>query len=354
MDVRCLSMNAFGKKCRVSRCGFTLVELLVVIAIIGVLVALLLPAVQAAREAARRANCINNLRNLGLAFHEHHDAMGFFPSGGWGSAWTGDPDMGFGKSQPGSWMYSVMPFIEQQAVHDIGKGSPGWPVGILKRQQLAKIMSTPIELYYCPSRRSALTYPVHKTWAGQNFVHSGGPLARNDYVGCVGSGTVALSGVMTPTYNNHQSFSGWPSEQLPDGNPRFDGVVFLRSEINIRRVADGTSNTYMVGEKAVRSEAYEGQGTVETDDDFGDDEGYMVGHNGDCVRSSGSPAVQDPTGPAGGSGGPFENWGSTHSGVFNMMFADGSTRSISFDVDPTMHKAMGTREGGEVVGGASN
>jgi len=354
MHCCCLSKIGPREKRGSLQRGFTLVELLVVIAIIGVLVALLLPAVQAAREAARCANCINNLRNLGLAFHEHHDAMGFFPSGGWGSAWTGDPDMGYGKSQPGSWMYSVMPFIEQQAVHDLGKGSPGWPVGILKRQQLAKIMATPIEIYYCPSRRSPQAYAVHKTWTGQNFIHSGGALARNDYVGCVGSGTVTLSGVMAPTYSNHHSYAGWPSEFLPDGNPRFDGVVFLRSEINIRQVADGTSNTYMVGEKAVRTEAYEGQGPAAEDDDYGDDEGYMVGHNGDCVRSSGYPAVQDPTGTSAGTGGPFENWGSAHSGVFNMMFADGSSRSVSFGVDPVIHKGMGTRDGGEVVDGATN
>ena len=86
--------------------GFTLVELLVVVSIIGILIAMLLPAVQSARESGRLVTCKNNLKQIGLAGQAHMEAQGFFPSAGWGQLWTGDPDWGFGATQPGGWHYS--------------------------------------------------------------------------------------------------------------------------------------------------------------------------------------------------------------------------------------------------------
>ncbi|MGD9636510.1 MAG: DUF1559 domain-containing protein, partial [Pirellulales bacterium] len=276
-------MTSSCERRRSVRTGFTLVELLVVIAIIGILVALLLPAVQAAREAARRGACVNNLRNIGLALHEHHDAHGFFPSNGWGTGWTADPDQGTGKDQPGSWMFSVLPFIEEQAVHDIGSGQPGWPIPAKKKILLASIIKTPIALFYCPSRRPAAAYPV-KFWVGKNWTHDGSPLARNDYAACSGSGsTIAgLVGVVYApnTYTEADSWAAWPSKD------NYNGLVFIRSEVPLRQVTDGTSNTYMVGEKSVNVDAYETNDGVDVID-HGDDQGWLVGHNGDTVRSSG-------------------------------------------------------------------
>ncbi len=104
------------------RMGFTLVELLVVIAIIGILIALLLPAVQAAREAARRIECGNHLKQIGLGALNHHETHRHMPTGGWGWRWTGDPDKGFGKDQPGGWAFAILPFIEEQNLHDLGRG----------------------------------------------------------------------------------------------------------------------------------------------------------------------------------------------------------------------------------------
>ena len=142
-------MNQAGQKH-----GFTLVELLVVITIIGILIALLLPAVQAAREAARRMQCQNHLKQLALGCLNHESATGRFPTDGWGYAWTGDADRGTDWRQPGGWLYNILPFIEQQPLHDLGIGNdPNKPALNLQR------VATPLDTLYCPSRRPAAVYP---------------------------------------------------------------------------------------------------------------------------------------------------------------------------------------------------
>ncbi len=136
------------------RGGFTLVELLVVIAIIGVLVSLLLPAVQNAREAGRRTQCMNNLKNLGLAAQQHLEKLRRFPSGGWGPTWVGDPDRGNNTKQPGGWVYNLLPYMEQMALHDYGRGATTSSTPT-KAQALKKLLTTPVNFHaLSQSRRS--------------------------------------------------------------------------------------------------------------------------------------------------------------------------------------------------------
>lgn len=138
--------------------GFTLVELLIVVTIVGILAGLLLPAVQSAREAGRRATCQNQLRQMALAIHAHHDAHGNFPSGGWGFRWVGDPDRGYGLCQPGGWVYNLLPYVEQQNVHDMGRGHPNSSTG--KWEAATRMLQVPIPLFTCPSRRDVRSWLV--------------------------------------------------------------------------------------------------------------------------------------------------------------------------------------------------
>src|SRR5829696_5080832 len=142
--------------------GFTLVELLVVIAIIGILVALLLPAVQAAREAARRAQCMNHVKELALACVNHESTHKHFPSGGWGLLWVGDADKGSGEEQPGSWLYNILPYIEEQARHDMPKDGQanGAPQQKQKDGAFAMVIMAAPPVFHCPSRRPAMPYKV--------------------------------------------------------------------------------------------------------------------------------------------------------------------------------------------------
>src|SRR5690242_9246733 len=123
MRVGLFGFVGFSKRRRVF--AFSLVELLVVIAIISTLIALLLPAIQAARESTRRAHCQNNLRQIALALLDFHDVYKIFPNGGWGHEWVGDPDRGVGARQPGGWIYSLLPFIEEPSLYESGRGLVG-------------------------------------------------------------------------------------------------------------------------------------------------------------------------------------------------------------------------------------
>ena len=146
------------------RRGFTLVELLVVIAIIGTLIGLLLPAIQAAREAARRIECSNHIRQFTMAMHCYIEARKHFPSGGYGTAYSPQPDLGMGVLQPGGFFYVLLPFLENKQLFELGKGVGPFDESSPTLFDANKARNAmPLGLFYCPSRRAAANYPAVRT-----------------------------------------------------------------------------------------------------------------------------------------------------------------------------------------------
>ncbi len=346
------------------RRGFTLVELLVVIAIIGILVALLLPAVQAAREAARRTQCKNNLKNVGLAIQNHVSTYGVFPTAGASfgerAEWYMAQGKPYGPKKQGmSWAYQVLPFIEE---------------GVIQSQtDTLQLQASPVPIFNCPSRRSPTLYN------SQFF----GPSYLMDYAsaqpGTQLSATIATLTDPARDGEVHQRMhtvfwagraGGWNGSPPPDGgvydgvivrspwrlNPRPDasnrqfsppGVVVknVPSPVRIAQITDGTSKTMLIGEKWVYASDYEGGGPS-------DDRGWLDGWDPDTVRLTCTPPSPDGSFPLlmqnsqeKGQDNQAYLFGSAHAGGFNAAFADGSVRSIQYDIDPYVLNSVGTRSG---------
>jgi len=302
--------------------AFTLVELLVVIAIIGLLLQMLLPAVEAARGNARRASCQNNLRQIALGCTLHHDALGHMPSSGWGWRWVGDPDRGFSKKQPGGWVYNILPYIEQQALRDLGKRADLEE----KKRVAATASSTPIPIMYCPSRRLPRAYPSlkHSTLPPRNSdLAPDGKVARSGYA--MNAGTLfqeflddsrSKKGEGIPgTYEEGDSESfDWPS------SANSNGVTFLRSDVGMAQITDGASNTYLAGEKYINHLSYKNGASP------GDDFSHFQGFHWDIVRWANSNAIDTvprrDTAPIPESR-QEASFGGPHPAGFLMAFCDG-------------------------------
>jgi prepilin-type N-terminal cleavage/methylation domain-containing protein len=312
--------------------GFTIVELLVVIAIIGILIALLLPAVQAARESGRRTQCANHLKQLGLAALQHESQQRHFPSGGWGWDWVGDPDRGFERKQPGGWVYNILPQIEQQAVRDLGAGKPADQ----KRLDARTMAKTPLSLMNCPSRRPSKLYPMVKLGnfvafnAADNDPTDNG-VARGDYA--INAGGQPLD----------EYFPGPPT--LADGDapgypwhdPKaLDGISFERSEIQVSHVRDGTTSTLLLGERYLNPDNYA------TGWEACDNENVYSGFNNDNFRCTYDPPMQDRHGYS-----DSFRFGGPHPGVCQFVLCDGSLRPINFMIDRTTFNRLGSRNDGK-------
>jgi prepilin-type N-terminal cleavage/methylation domain-containing protein/prepilin-type processing-associated H-X9-DG protein len=287
--------------CQHRRQGFTLLELLVVIAIVGVLMALLLPAVQKVREAMARVQCANQIRQLGLALHNYHDNQKHFPAPrGTHTA----PQYEFTEYR--GWMCEILPYIEQNDLAAKMYTRP-WNVGFFAT------FNTPVGLYLCPSDpRNLFTIPV-------------GNGALTSYIGVTGSDNDVNKQVNGPT----------------------NGIFNVSSPgIRLAEVRDGTSNTLMVGERPPAANLFEGwwgasdyDSLLSTRQLYGD----LFGAPG-CVL----PGLFSPGSLQGPCNGDSNHFWSFHSGGANWLFADGSVRFLSYAASQ-LTIPLATRNGGEVV-----
>jgi len=327
------------------RTAFTLVELLVVIAIIGILIGLLLPAIQAAREAGRRVTCANQLKQLSLACLNHVTEQGWYPTGGWGWNWVGDPNRGYDKAQPGGWAYNILPYIEFNYVHEMGKGTLAEQV-----EGIAQMNQTLVPIYLCPSRRAAKLYPF--TTSGncpggqpENCTALGNKLVgKSDYAICSGIGIDNDPGDDQAYGGGPSSYSagdahsfGWPDYSDPTSdnkaNPSFQaGLSYVRSQVTMAQVERGTAHIILIGEKYLDQQYYiDGQ-------DCGDNEELFVGQDNDLFRCTYEAPKEDVYGVQDDS-----CFGSAHAGGCNFSAGDGSIHFVSYLVDLPVFQMFGLR-----------
>ncbi len=301
--------------------GFTLIELLVVIAIIGILIALLLPAVQKVREAANRAKCANNLKQLALGMHNFHDSYGEFP---WGRS--------KGAIDSPTWAVILLPFIEQQALWQrftdpvingtsyplITRGAnPTFMTHNLIRGQFRDTgaMKAPVALFLCPSRRST-------------------PNTISETYTTGSSSTEGICGDYGVNYG-----SGTSTAEANDGTFVWSiGTATSASGIRIADITDGTSNTLLLGEKQVREEDF---GKYDADDFCI----YVSEPWGASGRKAGSgfPLALSPfDAPAG-------QFGSAHPGVVQFAFADGRVTALRNSLPVSVLGLLAARNDGQVI-----
>lgn len=325
--------------------GFTLVELLVVIAIIGLLIALLLPAVQSAREAARRAQCGNNLKQIGLAVQNYHDSRRELPPGR------------IGGGGHASWAALILPYLEHEDISNL------WDFSRSYYRQTPEARQAQVSIYYCPSRRTGPQLSVSGDVpaddpmpTGSDAIHK--PGALGDYA-CADHDSSDLAGAFNPTppspyyiyacgalirTDNHEGpgYLPWGGVGQPDWH----------SLTKLRDILDGTSNTFLIGEKHVRPDHFGNRkasaGAGGSFSSLGDDGDNCI-YNGDHYDTF--ARVAGPTnGLARFPGDAYNtNFGSYHPGTCQFVFCDGRVRVISNSIDGANLARLVNRKDGQAV-----
>jgi len=313
--------------------GFTLVELLVVISIIGVLMALIMPAINSAREAGRRATCEGNLHQLTAACVSYEAKWQAFPSGGWGKWFAGSPDHdGPGTMQPGGWHYNILPFIDLNDLHEMGRNGD-MEQGRLRAQ-------TVVSIFLCPTRHRVQAF----SFSSGSYANINNPqsiIGRSDYAGNAGS-NFADPGSGT----SYSQSTNWATVPGTIGSiaTSCNGAICRASGVRTAQIKDGLSYTYLIGERFMTVGAYN-QGTTEND------AGWDSGYDYNTIRWTGT----GPSAPLA----PFQDrdmpvstnvaslFGSAHPAGFHMAFCDGSVRKMNYNVKPTVHASLGARADGQ-------
>ncbi len=337
-------MARFVRRFQRGRTAFTLIELLVVIAIIGVLIGLLLPAVQKVREAANRMSCQNNLKQLGLAVHSYHDTYGQFPPAR------------VCREACATWPVLVMPFMEQDNVFKLWN-STNPPFPWQYKNQPPAAQQALIKSFFCPTRRSPFTSPANRN-GGTNGGFAG---ATGDYACSDGNGsnrnTLNARGAMISSIvSTNPPYVSSPGCAVDD--PCGDvidtyKIVGFSSRTGISSIKDGTSNTLLIGEKHVRPTRF---GFANEDRAYYSGVNYVT-----AQRSAGCTSFNARTGVC--TGGfrpiaPFPTYsgtawniifGSEHPGVCQFVLCDGSVRAVSVSIDVTNLKRLAIRDDGEAI-----
>jgi prepilin-type N-terminal cleavage/methylation domain-containing protein len=331
------------------RRGFTLVELLVVIAIIGVLVALLLPAVQAAREAARRTQCLNNLKQIGLGCLNFQTANRHYPTAGGAVEQLHNqedlakPHYGYENA---SWMYQILPYIEQQSLYDLRRGDGGANAGFVKTGLAEK----PVAAFNCPVRSNRFAL------VGINIY------ALGDYAGIMSTATdpgwqgfewQISKPIRTHALGTEEEIV-WTGIIARGGHVK-EGTppeIWKFTPVDFKSIADGSSNTMMVVEKAAPETNYYVVGTAAI---YWEAYGYYTGADWPHMRQFGAPQTEGGTPvmvvrpdslPRANAGTYEQGFGSGHPSIMCTVWGDGSTRPVSQSADLIVLDKLGKRSDG--------